>query len=185
MNHTDKTIYADDDKESIGLLLRLRIPPLIVGLVLGIGVSFLTSRFEEVIATNVNVVFFIPFVVYIAAAVGSQTHSIYSRDLKNGHAKFRNYIFKEMLLGIALGTIFGAISWGVVSLWLADAALAKSLGLAVFGAVAVAPLIALITAELLNDLHEDPAVGSGPIATVIQDATSIFIYGAITSLILL
>ncbi|MFA4845823.1 MAG: magnesium transporter [Patescibacteria group bacterium] len=183
MNH--KTIYADDDKESVRFLLRLRIPPLMVGLALGIGVAFLTSQFEEVLAYNVRAAFFIPFVVYIAAAVGSQTHSIYSRDLKSGHAKFRNYIFKESILGIVLGVIFGVISLIIVNLWLKDERLAMSVGLAVLCAVSTAPIIAMIVTELLNDLHEDPAVGSGPIATVIQDATSILIYGTVLSLILL
>lgn len=183
MNH--KTIYADDDKESVSLLLRLRLPPLIVGLALGIGISFLLSRFEEVLATNIRAAFFIPFVVYIAAAVGSQTHSIYSRDLKSGHAKFSNYILKEAILGIALGAIFGVISAVIVNLWLADDRLAMSVGLAVACAVATAPIIAMVVTELLNDIHEDPAVGSGPIATVIQDAMSILIYGTILSLVLL
>lgn len=182
---TKHILYADDDTESVPLLLRLRVPPLVVGLALGLGVSFLTSRFEEVLAANVHTVFFIPFVVYIAAAVGSQTHSIYSRDLKSGHAKFRNYIFKESILGLTLGLLFGAIAWGVVQWWLRDTLLAQAVGLSILFAVALAPLIAMVVTELLNDLHEDPAVGSGPIATVIQDATSILIYGAIASAILL
>ncbi|MBI4437804.1 magnesium transporter [Candidatus Uhrbacteria bacterium] len=183
MSH--KTLYADDDKESVRLLLRLRLPPLVVGLVLGIGVSVLTSRFEEALAANVKAAFFIPFVVYIAAAVGAQTQTIYGRDLRSGHTKFLTYLFKESALGLLLGVLFGAISWGVTRLWLADPLLAMSIGIAVACVVALAPLIALITTELLNDFHEDPAVSSGPIATVIQDAVSILIYGAVLSLILL
>lgn len=182
-NH--KTIYADDDKESVSLLLRLRLPSLIVGLTLGIGISFLLSRFEEVLATNIRAAFFIPFVVYIADAIGTQTQTIYARDLRSGHAKFSTYLFKESALGLILGLLFGAISWGVIMLWLADTLLAMSVGVAVLCVVTVAPIVAMIVTEFLNDLHEDPAVGSGPIATVIQDAISILIYGSILSLLIL
>jgi magnesium transporter len=184
-NHSPKTIYADDDTESVSLLLRLRVPPLVLGLFLGLGISILTSRFEEVIQKNVHVAFFIPFIVYIAAAVGSQTQAIYGRDLKSGHVKLRNYLFKESLLGVCLGILFGLASFLIVNTWLHDTSLATAVGLSALLAVGIAPLIALLITELLNDFHEDPAVGAAPIATVIQDMLSIVIYGLVTSTILL
>ena len=73
----------------------------------------------------------------------------------------------------------------VVTFWLHDELLAKAVGIAVAAVATIAPLIALLTTEFLNDLHEDPAVGSGPIATVIQDMLSVVIYGIVTSSILL
>jgi magnesium transporter len=181
----DKTVYADDDTESVGFLLKLRLPALTIGLVLGIGISLVTSRFEEVLASNVYVAFFIPFVVYMATAVGSQTHSIYSRDLKSGHAKFHTYLVKESILGAVLGIIFGIFSFVLVEVWLTNMELALSVGVSVGLAIATAPIIALIITELLSDLHEDPAVGTAPLATVIQDMVSIVIYGIITSMIML
>lgn len=184
-SHPSKTIYADDDTESVQLLLRLRVPPLFLGLFLGLGISLLTSRFEEVLAANVYVAFFIPFVVYIASAVGAQTSAIYSRDLKSRHAKLRNYLLKEPLLGLALGVIFGLASLLIVNLWLGDTRLALAVGLSAFLAITVAPVIAIIVTEFLQDIHKDPAVGAAPIATVIQDMTSIIIYGIVTSNLLL
>lgn len=184
-NHIPETVYADDDTESIRFLLRLRIPPLIVGLILGIGISFLTSRFEEVLKTNIHTAFFIPFIVYLADAIGTQTQTIYARDLRTRHAKLRNYLFKESILGVVLGMLFGLISWLIIFIWLHDPLLAWSVGLAVVLGVGVAPVVSILTTEFLKDLHEDPAVGSGPIATVIQDMISIVIYGIISSTILL
>lgn len=184
-HHTPKTIYADDDTESVQLLLRLRIPPLILGLFLGLGISILTSRFEEVLKANVHVAFFIPFIVYISAAVGDQTSSIYSRDLKSRHTKLRNYLLKEPLLGICLGVIFGLASLFIVHFWLKDLMLATAVGISTFLAISIAPVIAIVVTEFLQDIHEDPAVGAAPIATVIQDAVSIVIYGIVSSQILL
>jgi magnesium transporter len=185
MHDPNKILYADDDKESISLLLRLRLPPLALGLILGICISLLTSRFEEVIKANVHVAFFIPFVVYIADATGTQTQAIYTRDLKTHRSRFHIYFAKELLLGIVSGAIFGMIIFAATLAWLHNLLLAFAIGISTFVAVATAPTIALITTEISNKLRKDPAVESGPIATVIQDATSILIYGAITSLMLL
>ena len=181
----DAIKYADDDTESVRFLLRLRIPSLAVGLLLGLVLSFVTSRFEEVLAANISVAFFIPFVVYLAAAVGAQTQSIYVRDLKTGKASFRKYLFKEGALGIILGAIFGLVTAFIIGLWFGSKELAMAVALSTFGAVALAPLIALVVTEILQLEHTDPAVGAGPIATVIQDTVSVLIYGLIASAIIL
>ncbi|MFH0819101.1 MAG: magnesium transporter [Patescibacteria group bacterium] len=180
-----KTIYVDDDLESVGELCRLRAPALILGLLLGIGISLVTSSFEEVLAHNVRVAFFLPFIVYIADAIGSQTQAIYSRDLKTGKAKFSNYLKKEILLGLIFGTIFGFVSGVIAFLWLHDNLLAISISIASFLAISIAPFVALVVANMFQSVHKDPAAGTGPIATVIQDMLSIVIYGIVTSIIIL
>lgn len=181
----EKIILADDDIESVNFLFKLRIPSLVVGLILGLALSFVTSRFEEVLSKNVSVVFFIPLVVYLAAAVGTQTQSIYARDLKGEKASFKKYFFKESLLGILFGSIFGLIIFPISLIWLHDLKLALAVMLSLFGAIAIAPIVALIVTQVLQLEHKDPAVGSGPIATVIQDTMSIVIFGLIASILLL
>ncbi len=185
MVHNKPIDYADDDTSTVKHLLRLRIPSLAIGLVLGISLSFVTSQFEEVLSQNVQVAFFIPFIVYMADAVGTQTQSIYVRDLKTGHASFRKYLLKESLIGFILGGIAAALSALVAMLWLHSRELTLAVSVAVFVAVALAPLVALLIAEILELEHKDPAVGAGPIATVIQDTLSVMIYGFIASAILL
>lgn len=177
--------YADDDRYPVSTLALMRIPPLVGGLVFGIVLSFATSRFEEVLMKNVQIAFFIPLVVYMAAAVGSQTQSIYTRDLKSGKAKFGNYLFKETCLGLILGLFFGLASWLIVEIWFGSEELARAIALSMFAAVAAAPLVALIVTEVFELEHQDPAVGAGPIGTVIQDTISVIIYGMISSAILL
>ncbi len=181
----EKIQYAEDDTEPVRLLLRLRLPSLVVGLFLGVVLSFIVSRFEAVIAKNISVAFFIPFVVYLADAVGTQTQSIYTRDLKTGKAKFKKYLFKETVLGLALGIVFGLIVGAVVMAWFKSVDLALAVSLATLGAVASAPLVALVVTEIFQLEHEDPAVGAGPIATIIQDTVSVIIYGLIASAIIL
>ena len=177
--------YADDDTRSMKFLLRLRIPSLVIGLLLGIVLSFITSRFGAVISKNIAVAFFIPFVVYMAAAVGNQTQSIYVRDLKTGKASFKKYLFKESAIGFILGLIFSLMTALILLLWFKSVELVLAVSLATFGAIFSAPLIALAVTEILELEHSDPAVGAGPIASVIQDTVSVLIYGFIATAIIL
>ncbi|MBU1178299.1 magnesium transporter [Patescibacteria group bacterium] len=179
------TLYADDTSESIITLLKLRAPTLILGLLLGFGISIVTSRFEEVLSQNVEVAFFLPFVVYISDAIGTQTEAIYARNLKTSKAKFGGYFRKESILGIFFGLIFGALAGLIAFFWLDNNLLALSVSVATFLAVAVAPLVALTVTQIFQSMHKDPAAGTGPIATVIQDMTSVVIYGVVCSIIIL
>lgn len=181
----EKIILADDDTESVAFLFKLRIPSLVAGLILGIILSFVTSRFEEVLSKNIAVAFFIPLVVYLADAVGTQTQNIYARDLKGGKASFKKYLAKESILGISFGLLFGLLVLPITLLWFKNLELAITVALSLFGAIASAPIIALVVTEALQLKHKDPAVGSGPIATVVQDTTSVLIFGLIASALIL
>ena len=158
---------------------------MVLGLLLGIFISFVVSGFEEVLSKNVQVAFFIPFIVYITDAIGTQTQTIYSRDLKTGRAKFSTYLRKEFTLGIIWGALFAVFSGAVAFIWLDNGPLALCVTAATFLAIAVAPIIALLVTQAFQSIRRDPAVGSGPITTVIQDMLSVLIYGIVCSIILL
>ena len=176
--------YADDDTSSIRSLLAMRSPSIAIGLVLGVLLSFVTSRFEEVLSHDIRVAFFIPFIVYVAAAVGAQTENIYVRDLRSGRASFKKYLVKETILGIILGALSSVVSAMVTMLWFGSMELTMVVSTAMFFTVTIAPLVALLVTEVLQLEHKDPAVGSGPIPTVIQDTLSVLIYGLVASAIL-
>lgn len=185
MRKVDAIIYADDDSEPTRMLFRLRAPSLFAGLIMGVVLSFVTSRFEELLTRNVQIAFFLPFIVYMAAAVGTQTEAIYSRDLKSGKARFHTYLVREAWLGVLFGAAFGIIAAVVAHVWIADVSLAAAIGLSMFAATTVAPVVALVVTEAMQLVHRDPAAGAGPIATVAQDIISVVIYGFISSWLLL
>jgi magnesium transporter len=60
---------------------------------------------------------------------------------------------------------------------------AIAVALSVFGAYSVATLVALLLPAILQRLGQDPAFGSGPLATVLQDILSIAIYLGIATTI--
>jgi len=70
-------------------------------------------------------------------------------------------------------------------LWFGSIELAFTVALSAFCAISSAPILALIITQVFELIHKDPAASSGPIATVIQDATSILIYGLIASALIL
>ena len=177
--------YADDDTESVGRLARLRLPSLAIGLVLGVVLSFVTSRFEQVLTQDIKIAFFIPFIVYMADAVGTQTQDIYVRDLRTGKASFRKYLVKETALGFIFGLLASVGSAIVTYVWFGSPAITLTISASMFGAVLVAPLVSLLIIQLLKRERVDPAAGSGPIATIVQDTLSILIFGFIASAILL
>lgn len=181
MGGMKRIAYADDDTSSLRFLLRLRMPSLFVGLVLGIALSFVTSQFKEVLARSVEVAYFIPLIVYMADAIGTQTQSIYARDLRTGKAMFWTYLVKELGVGTVIGLLTGVISGGVVYFWLGSGVLALAVGLAMVVTLSLAPVVAVLVTEVFQLRREDPAVGAGPIATVIQDVISVVIYGLIAS----
>jgi magnesium transporter len=177
--------YVDDDTESVGLIVRLRGPALLLGLGLGIAISFVASNFEKVLSHDVRIAFFLPFIVYLADAIGTQTQTIYARDLQTGTTKFHNYLIKETLIGLIFGLLFSVISAALIMFWFHDSLLTLSIALSIFTTILFAPLVALLTTEVSYRLNCDPAAEAGPIATVIQDMLSVVIFGLISSAIIL
>ena len=80
-------------------------------------------------------------------------------------------------MGLVLALIATPLVWWR---W-GDGWVALILGLSVLAACATATLSAMTLPWALDRLGLDPAFGSGPLATVIQDLLSILIYFAIAS----
>jgi len=184
--HLKKLIYADDATEEVGLLIRMRLPWLILGLVFGTMITFMVSRFEHVLAEQVSLAFFIPVIVYMSDAFGTQTETIYVRNLSLKQAKFSVYLFKELMLGLVVGSISGFLLGSFAYIWRDSLAIGATVGLALFVSITSSSMVALIVPTILHKLVRiDPAVGAGPFTTVLQDMISLLIYFAIASAIIL
>jgi magnesium transporter len=175
----------DDTKEPMSLLIEHRLPWLIIGLLGGLGLTFTSSKFEALLSENIGLAFFIPVIVYMASAVGTQTDTVYIRNLNKKRTHFSIYLAKEFSLGVFLGLVFGTITGSVAYLIFESAELALSIGLAMAVTMAIAPIVALIVPTVLKRVHKDPAIGTGPFVTVIQDFLSLLIYFSIATTIIL
>jgi magnesium transporter len=140
-----------------------------------VGAAGIVEAFEGPLQQNVSLAFFIPGVVYLADAVGTQTETLIVRGLSVG-VSIGHVIKREVLTGFLVGIVL-SILFFPVGLWLwreVDVALAVSLSL--FGACSIATVVAMLLPWIFHRLGKDPAFGSGPLATVIQDLLTILIY---------
>ena len=152
-----------------------RVPWLIVGLGGALLAADLVGWFETQLEQKVILAFFLPGIVYLADAVGTQTETVVVRGLSVG-VSIRKIIWRELLAGLAIGLALAVVS-GPVTWWRwGDADLALCVGVSIFAACSVAALIAMLLPWLFDAFGQDPAFGSGPLATVIQDLLSILIY---------
>ncbi len=179
-----KEFIEDDVKDSLKNIVANRLPWLIIGLLGGIVVTIIVSRYENVLESDVRLAFFIPIVVYISDAVGTQTEAIIIRRLKNEKTDFWTYMYREMLLGVCLGVIFGTAMGIFAYYWLNSIQIALTVGLAILINIVIAPLLATIMPMLLFKKHSDPALGSGPVTTIIQDLISLLIFFLIAEMIM-
>ena len=178
-------VITNDVTQRVNLLVRSRLPWLVVGLMGGLVSSVLVSKFENILSTNLYLVFFIPVIVYISDAVGTQTETIYIRNLATFKDNFAKYLAKEILVGCFLGIILGAILGLVAFLWLGSAKAALTVSLALFINTIIAPVVAIVIPEILFKENFDPALGGGPFTTVVQDFISLLIYFLVATAIIL
>jgi len=173
---TDSARHATD--EPLGPRLWHRLPWLLLGLLGSAVAAWVVRGFEEEIAADVRLAFFVPGVVYMADAVGTQTEALVIRGLSVG-VSIRRVFRLEVLTGFVVGLLIGGATFPAIWWLLGSVELALAVSLALFAACSVATLVAMSLPWLLSRAGKDPAFGSGPLATVLQDLLSLLIYFAI------
>jgi magnesium transporter len=162
-----------------------RLPWLLVGLAGSIVATWIVAHFEERLSAHIAVAFFIPAIVYLADAVGTQTEAVVIRGLSFLHApSFSRLFLGEVSAGMIVGGTLGAAALPLVYLGFGDARLAVAVAVAVAIAGSLATACGLIFPWVLSHYDQDPAFGSGPVATIIQDVLSLAIYFLIVQAIM-
>jgi magnesium transporter len=159
-----------------------RMPWLLVGLAGAFLSVDIVGSFEEELRREVSLAFFIPGIVYLADAVGTQTEALIIRGLPLG-ISIRRVFLKELVTGLLVGIALAAVFFPL-ALWRwgeTDVSLAVALSL--LGACSIATAVAMLLPWALQRSGLDPAFGSGPLATVVQDLLSIVVYLAVASAI--
>lgn len=169
---------------SIWDVLKARLPWLIVGLLIGTAASFVVSRFEDVLAQNTALAFFITMVTYMSDSVGTQSETIFIRTQALKQFNVLKYILRELLIGGFIGGLLGSVA-GVFAVFISGSVeVGIILGLSLFLSMTSSTVLACITPVVLKWLKKDPAVGSGPFTTAIQDMVSVLIYFSIAMIVL-
>jgi magnesium transporter len=159
-----------------GRRVRSRLPWLLVGLFGSTVATAVMAAFESVLERRVAVAFFVPAIVYLADAIGTQTEAIVIRFLSLRHAPLRHLLLGELTTGLLIGVCLGLLSFPAVLLGFGDTRLALAVSFAVVVAGTCAAALGLLFPWLLSWAGKDPAFGSGPVATIIQDVLSLLVY---------
>lgn len=166
--------------ESVVRRLRHRLPWLVVGLLGAVVAAEIVGAYESALQANVALAFFLPGIVYMADAVGTQTETLVVRGFSVG-VPLRRVIVQELITGLLVGIVLAALLLPLVLVRWGDARVALSVALALLGACSVATAVAMTLPAFLDRAGVDPAFGSGPLATVVQDLLSILIYFVVAS----
>jgi magnesium transporter len=164
---------------------------------LGLLVSGVVGLFEQVAASLTVAVCFQSLILAMAGNVGTQSLAVAIRVLTDEELTPRqkfSLVGKEAKVGLCNGLIVGALSVGVVGLYLMlakgePAAMAFSVsactGIAMFLAMMLAALTGTAVPILFRRLGIDPAVASGPLITTVNDLVAVVIYYSLVWFLLL
>jgi magnesium transporter len=142
----------------------------------------IVSGFEQELNAEVLLAFFLPAVIYMADAVGTQTEAILIRAMSAG-ITVRSVFVRELATGAILGGLVGTTFLVFALATFGDAQIAIAVAVALFASCSIASVIAMILPWALAKAGRDPAFGAGPLATVIQDLLSIVVYFAVATAI--
>jgi len=154
------------------------------------------GHFEAEISRAITLALFVPLIISSGGNSGSQAASLIIRSLALGELKVKNWWYvmrKEILSGLLLGAILGAIGFLRISLW-------QGIGLYDYGhywawvglSVSVSLVFVVLWGTLsgsmipiiLKRLGFDPATASAPFVATLVDVTGLVIYFSVAATIL-
>ena len=182
--HRDQEMARDAIQAPPLRRARERLPWLLIGLAGSALVTFVMAGFSATLEATVAAAFFVPGIVYLADAIGTQTEAAAVRGLSLVHEPLRRLVWGELRTGLLMGMTLAALALPAVWLAFGQVSLAIAVAGALLAAGAVATTVGLLLPWLLWRSGRDPAYGSGPLATVIQDLLSILIYLSIVSTVM-
>jgi len=169
----------------VGTLVKVRLPWLLLGLLGGVFAAQIIGFFENVLKTQILLALFIPVIVYISDAVATQTETLIIRGIAlDPKLVLKKYFLREIKIGSFLALILAVILAIVAFFWWQEPSLGVILGLSMFFGIFLSVIVAMSIPLILQKFKKDPALGSGPLATIISDIVSITVYFSIANLLL-
>jgi magnesium transporter len=161
-----------------------RLPWLLVGMAGSALATAMMARFETALAAHIAVAFFVPGIVYLADAVGTQSEVVMVRALSLTDGKLLRMLAREFATSVLIGGTLGVLALLLVWLSFGDIALAATVAMALLLASVIATMVGIVLPWGFARTGYDPALASGPIATVLQDMLSLSSYFLIASMLI-
>jgi len=153
------------------------------------------AYFEKEIQRAVVLALFVPLIISSGGNSGSQAATLVIRALALGEVGVRDWwrvMQREILMGLALGTILGSIGFLRITVWSAFTNLygpywllvALTVGVGLVGVVVWGTLAGSMLPLVLRRFGFDPAASSAPFVATLVDVTGLVIYFSVAALIL-
>ena len=151
--------------------------------------------FHDQIAHAVVLALFVPLIISSGGNSGSQAATLIIRALALGEVGLHDWwrvMRRELLAGILLGCILGAIGFLRIALWSAFSDIytkywlrvGLTVGIALIGVVVWGSLTGSMLPFVLRRLGFDPATSSAPFVATLVDVTGLIIYFTIAIILL-
>ncbi|KPJ55073.1 hypothetical protein AMJ47_02195 [Parcubacteria bacterium DG_72] len=181
-----RSSFLKISKGSSLYLARVRIPWLILGLLGGILAAKIMNYFETPLKDYFILTSFVPLMLYLASAVGTQTETLFIRNLAlDNKFSFLKYLLREINVGFLIAAILGFLLALVSIFWFGSSAfLGFIMAISLFLTILTAVLIGVCIPFVLQKFKKDPAIGTGPFATILRDIMSLVIYFSVSIFLL-
>lgn len=173
-------------KTPLSMLYRSRIPWLITLVFVNIFSGAGIAHFEELIATYMALIFFMPLLIDSGGNAGSQSATLVIRSMALGELSLKDFtrtFWRETVVSSALG-ISMAITVFALAWWRGGTRIAVVVSLAMVSVVTMSSLMGMLLPFVLRKIRVDPAVASGPLVTSLADIFGILTYLGIASWLL-
>jgi len=162
-----------------------RIPWLLLGLLGGVGMASIIDGFSRTLEENLILAAFIPLIVYMSSAVGTQMQAFIIRDLTvNPKLNFRSYFLKQLSILMFIIAASSLSIFVVSFIMYGHVKMSSTLSLSLAATILSSVLTGLFIPKIFSRFNQDPANASGPIGTIIQDTLSVVIYLAVATIML-
>jgi len=172
-------------KSSASVMIKSRLPWLIIGVLGGTITASIISGFEHVLSTLLALAAFAPVLAYISDAAGTQSETLAVRSMAlDPKLSLKSYFLRELIVAIFLALGCGFLISVIALIGWQNSILGLIVGLSMFLSVIAAVFISTFFPFLFKKLGLDPAIASGPFATMISDIATIAIYFITASIFL-
>jgi len=165
----------------------LRMPWLLFNLTGGFITSAILSYFEVSFTNILVLVPFVPMIMGLSGAVGSQSATITVRGLAMGRIA-EGKVWRNLLREVRISTVIAATLGAIIAVGTGLINSALELGLAVGASIVVAIVVSTVLGAVIplffKAMKIDPALASGPVVTSTNDVVSLLIYMLMGTMIL-
>ncbi len=172
-------------KSSASTMVKTRLPWLIIGVLGGTVTASIITSFEHVLNTLLALAAFAPVLAYLSDAVGTQSETLTVRSIAlDPKLSLKSYFAREFAVALSLALVCGLLLSTVAYVGWQDSTLGLIVGLSMFLSIISAVFISTGFPFLFKRADLDPAIASGPFATMISDVATVTIYFTVASILL-